>query len=223
MPASTQALYDESAFTKASPPWPPPEHSNDKGPEIVREPGFLTALTRREGGRLLSPERAARRVSAFAYGNILVLSVVVVSESHAVENRQAAWLVLGTTVSTFFAHVFAEWLSHGITARRPGETEGPEPSKMDVPAALRDALPIITSGTLPFIILVIGSFEVIALFDPPGAQLCAAAIIIVRIGFLGLVVERLQSSKVSWRTIASGVGVAAVAAVITVVKVVLTH
>ncbi|MCZ4553585.1 MULTISPECIES: hypothetical protein [Mycobacteriales] len=189
----------------------------------MREPGFFTSLTRRDGGRRLPPARAARRISAFAYGNILVLSVVVVSESHAVENRQAAWLVLGTTVSTFFAHVFAEWLSHGITARRPGETDGPEPSKMDVAAALRDAFPIITSGTLPFIILVVGSFEVIELFDPPGAQLCAAAIIIVRIGFLGLVVERLQSSKVSWRTIASGVGVAAVATIITLVKVYLTH
>ncbi|MBA4024421.1 MAG: hypothetical protein C0482_18885 [Gordonia sp.] len=201
----------------------PQQHSDDKDHQIVREPGFFTSLTRRDGGRRLPPARAARRISAFAYGNILVLSVVVVSESHAVENRQAAWLVLGTTVSTFFAHVFAEWLSHGITARRPGETDGPEPSKMDVAAALRDAFPIITSGTLPFIILVVGSFEVIELFDPPGAQLCAAAIIIVRIGFLGLVVERLQSSKVSWRTIASGVGVAAVATIITLVKVYLTH
>lgn len=189
----------------------------------MREPGFFTSLTRRDSGRRLPPERAARRVAAFAYGNILVLSVVVVSESHAVENRQAAWLVLGTTVSTFFAHLFAEWLSHGITVRRPAETSGPEHGSLNFREALRDALPIITSGTLPFIILLIGSFEVIELFDPPGAQLCAAAIIIVRIGFLGLVVERLQSSKVSWRTIASGISVAAIATVITIIKVYLTH
>lgn len=189
----------------------------------MKEPGFLTSLTKRDSGRRLPPERAARRVAAFAYGNILVLSVVVVSQKHSVEEGYAAWLVLGTTISTFFAHVFAEWLSHNVIARRPGETSGPDPHSFNFREALRDAFPIVSSGTLPFIILYVGSFDVIRLFDPPGAQLCAAAVIIIRIGFLGLVVERLQSSKVSWRTIASGLGVAVVAAVITVIKVFLTH
>lgn len=189
----------------------------------MREPGFLSSLTTRSSGRRLPPERAARRVSAFAYGNILVLSVVVVAERQSVEEGWAAWLVLGTTISTFFAHIFAEWLSHSVIQRRPGETSGPEATSMNFREALRDALPIITSGTLPFIILLIGSFDLISLLDPPGAQLWAAAIIIVRIGFLGLVVEGLQSRKVSWRTIASGLGVATVAAAITVIKVFLTH
>ncbi|MGY3551964.1 MULTISPECIES: hypothetical protein [Actinomycetes] len=188
----------------------------------MNDPGWLTSLIRQDGGRRLPPERAARRVSAFAYGNILVLSVVVVSDTHSVEERLAAWLVLGTTVSTFAAHIFAEWLSHGVTARREGEGEGPQ-KPLDMRAVLRDAVPIITSGTLPFIILFVGSFDVIGLFDPPGAQLCAAGVIIFRIAVLGLVVERLQSKDVSWRTIASGVVVAVVATIITIIKVVLTH
>ncbi|MGA9872377.1 MAG: hypothetical protein WBQ44_14715 [Rhodococcus sp. (in: high G+C Gram-positive bacteria)] len=188
----------------------------------MKNPGWLSALTRRRSGRLLPPERAARRVAAFAYGNILVLSVVVVSDSSAVEERLAAWLVLGTTLSTFAAHIFAEWLSHGVISRREGETTGPE-SPAHFRDLLRDAQPIINSGTVPFAILLLGSFEVIALFDPPGAQLCAAGVIIFRIAVLGLVVERLQSSTVSWRTIASGIGAAALATAITVVKVWLTH
>lgn len=189
----------------------------------MKEPGFLRSLTRRDSGRRLPTERAARRVAAFAYGNILVLSVVVASERRSVEDGYAAWLVLGTTISTVFAHIFAEWLSHNVIVRRPGETSGPQPHSFNLREAVRDASPIISSGTLPFIILYIGSFELIRLFDPPGAQLCAAAVIIIRIGFLGLVVERLQSSKVSWRTIASGLSVAVIATIITVIKVVLTH
>ncbi|CAM3221373.1 hypothetical protein DFJ75_4289 [Williamsia muralis] len=188
----------------------------------VKDPGWFTALTRHETGRRLPPERAARRVEAFAYGNILVLSVIVVSDAHAVENRLAAWLVLGTTVSTFVAHIFAEWLSHGVITRREGETTGPTDT-LKLKTVLRDSMPIITSGTLPFAVLLIGSFDVIALFDPPGAQLCAAGIVIFRIAVLGLVVERLQTTKVSWRTIGSGIGVAVLATVITIVKVVLTH
>lgn len=188
----------------------------------VKDPGWFTALTRHRTGRRVPPERAARRVEAFAYGNILVLSVIVVSDAHAVENRLAAWLVLGTTVSTFVAHIFAEWLSHGVIARREGETTGPTDT-LTLKTVLRDSIPIITSGTLPFAVLLIGSFDVIALFDPPGAQLCAAGIVIFRIAVLGLVVERLQTTKVSWRTIGSGIGVAVLATIITVVKVILTH
>jgi F420-0:gamma-glutamyl ligase-like protein len=65
-----------------------------------------------------------------------------------------------------------------------------------------------------------GYLEVLSVIT---AQLCAAGGIILRLGVLGLVIERVQSTKVSWRPLAAGVGVAAVAAIVTVVKVVLTH
>ena len=182
-----------------------------------KEPRWLISLTRRSGGRQLSPERASQRVSAFAYGNILVLSVVVVSDAHSVSERMAAWLVLGTTVSTFAAHIFAHWLSHGFTAAQAD----PEQT-LKISSVVRDAVPIITSGTLPFVILFLGSIDVIALFDPPGAQLCAAGVIIFRIAVLGIVVERLQGGA-SWRALVSGLLVASLAAVITIVKIIITH
>ncbi|ETD31399.1 hypothetical protein [Williamsia sp. D3] len=182
-----------------------------------KEPRWLVSLTRRSGGGQLSPERASQRVSAFAYGNILVLSVVVVSDAHSVSESMAAWLVLGTTVSTFAAHIFAHWLSHGFTAGQ----DGPEQA-LRISSVVRDAVPIISSGTVPFVILFLGSIDVIALFDPPGAQLCAAAVIIFRIAVLGIVVERLRGGA-SWRALVSGLLVASLATVITIVKIIITH
>jgi hypothetical protein len=188
------------------------------GFDFVIEPPWLVALVSGRGV-LLPATRAATRISAFAYGNILVLSVVVAAGPGTVESGSAALLVLGTTVSTFFAHVFAEWLAHGVKeATKDGPSAGE--NAMDAPSALRDAVPIVSSGALPFLFLTLAYFDVLTGFV---AQICAAGGIVFRLGVLGLVIERVQSGKVSWRPLAAGIAVAVVAAVVTVVKVVLTH
>jgi hypothetical protein len=187
------------------------------GFDVVRLPTWLVALTTRRG-ELLPVDRASARVSAFAYGNILVLSVVIAAGPGVIEDGSAALLVAGTTVSTYFAHMFADWLAHGV--QEAAEDSGAGKVHMDFRAALRDAVPIISSGTLPVIFLALGHFEVI---PAPAAQLCAAGGIILRLGVLGLVIERVQSTKVSWRPLAAGVAVAVIAALVTVTKVVLTH
>jgi hypothetical protein len=181
-------------------------------------PTWLAALTTRRG-KLLPVSRASARVSAFAYGNILVLSVVIAAGPGVIEDGSATLLVLGTTVSTYFAHIFADWLAHGLQEAAGDEVAAGE-SEMDFAAALRDAVPIISSGILPIVFLTMGYLEVLTVI---AAQLCAAGGIVLRLGVLGLVIERIQSTKVSWRPLFAGVAVAVIAAVVTLVKVVLTH
>lgn len=103
-------------------------------------------VKRREGP--LSPERAARRMSAYIYGNILVVAAVVGVGAEAIEDGRAVLLVLGTTVTTYFAHVYSEAIAHSLTT-----TGG---ARSDFSDELRDGVPIVSSGTVPVISLLLG-------------------------------------------------------------------
>jgi len=182
----------------------------------VRLPGWLAPLITRKG-EMLPLDRAASRISAFAYGNILVLSVVIAVGPSAIDNGNAALLVLGTTISTYLAHIFAGWLSHVV--RHVSAADGGSDADA-IRVEVRDAVPILSSGTLPAIFLALGAFDILG---PAVAQLCAGGVIVLRLGVIGLVIERLGSHKASWRTVAAGIAVAVLAAAVTIVKVVLTH
>lgn len=101
------------------------------------------ALRRRPGTDL--PER---RVSAFLYGNILILSALLVLTPDSLQTSRSIVSVLGVGLSTYVAHVVSDVVAHllrhpdgeGLSTRLPGE--------------LRDALPIATSALLPTAILV---------------------------------------------------------------------
>jgi hypothetical protein len=68
-------------------------------------PGARTALTRRRED--VAPERAESRVSAYVYGNVLVLAAVVGASPASVLSGTAVALVIGTVLSTYVAHVLA--------------------------------------------------------------------------------------------------------------------
>lgn len=59
-------------------------------------------------GESLPAADAASRTSAYVYGNILVLAALVPLSIADVRSGTAVLIVLGTAVSTFFAHLFAE-------------------------------------------------------------------------------------------------------------------
>ncbi|SIS17747.1 hypothetical protein [Williamsia sterculiae] len=183
-------------------------------------PGWLRRRVARDDAHRLPVERAAARVSAFVYGNILVLAVVVTVTPRYVEDGTAVALVLGTTVSTWFAHVFAEWMAHGVHTAADGRAADPRVARGQLMQELRDSVPIVTSGLPPTVILGIAASGAL---DPQWAQWIAAGWIVARIAGLGVLVERVSSGALSWRTLLAGITVAVVATVITAVKILLTH
>src|SRR3954469_4519853 len=91
----------------------------------------------------------ARRTTAYVYGNVLVLAALAVVSPADVTTGRGFWLVLGTAVSTYIAHVFAEAMGDQVTHPEPitGRT---------VLRLARESFPVLTSGVLPAAILLLG-------------------------------------------------------------------
>ena len=89
-----------------------------------------------------------RRISAFIYGNILVLSALVVLSPEVLRTTRGFVYVLGVGFSTFVAHVASDLFAHLL--RDPDGKGLSERLRGD----LRDAVPIATSAILPTVVLV---------------------------------------------------------------------
>ena len=170
---------------------------------------------------VLPVERARARVSAYVYGNILVLSAVVTATPEAVRNGHALVYVLGTTVTTFLAHVLAHDFASAV-----GAGAGFDHAR-HLRAELRDAVPILSSGSVPALLLLIG-----AVTDrrPVLLELVAAGVVITRLAGMGPVVARLSSAAVGDseapvppQAVWAGVGLAVVSTLIVALKVWLLH
>jgi hypothetical protein len=163
----------------------------------------------------LDVEDAATRTTAYVYGNILVLAALATQSTEDVYSGRAFWIVMGTAVSTFLAHVFAEAL--GGLIRRPAT------SPVTLRSALglaRESLPVLTSGLLPAAVLVLGWTQVMT----GGTSLILAEVVVlVRIAGTGIIVARLRNEPSSLRILLLGVAVAVVGALISLLKVYLTH
>lgn len=122
-------------------------------------------------------------------------------------------IVLGTAFSTFLAHAFAEAVSQSIrSARQLTRSERLE--------ELRGSVPILSSAVLPCVILLTAW---VGWLEPRTAQILAEVAMLIRIGSTVFVVQRLQNRPAGTATIFAAVGLAMLATVVVVVKVVLTH
>jgi hypothetical protein len=157
--------------------------------------------------------RVRSRVSAYLYGNILVLAAVAASTPDSILHGAALITVAATTVTTFLAHIVA----HGV-GQQLGRTE--EDARLHVKDELRDALPILSSGVIPVLILALGALTVLS---PAWSVVVAAIIPISRIALTGIDVERVSRNRSSIATLWTGFALALVSAVIVVLKVLLTH
>ncbi|MBY6314127.1 MULTISPECIES: hypothetical protein [Nocardiaceae] len=176
-------------------------------PSLVRSARHR--LTTRHGGTM-SPERASRRLSAYVYGNVLVLAAVAAAPLGYVEDGTAALLVLGTGVSTFLAHIFADTVAaSAIRAERRHVLE-----------ELRDSVPIASSAAVPAALLAVATTDLVS---AALAQALSAGLIALRVSGIPVVAARLRGSAVSFRVVVAGVVLAVVAAVVVAVKIVLTH
>lgn len=184
------------------------EPASEQASELNRKPLWARKVP-------LDLEDAATRTTAYVYGNILVLAALVTQKSDDVYSGRAFWIVIGTAVSTFLAHVFAEGLG-GLT-RHPAN----DPVTWRGAIALaRESWPVLTSGLLPAALLVLGWTEIIG----AGLSLVLAeAVVLIRIAGTGIIVARLRNEPSSLRIILLGVAVAGVAALISLLKVYLTH
>ena len=168
----------------------------------------------REGRRLALP-RVRSRVSAYVYGNVLALGAVLQSGPGDVEDGVAVLVVVATTLTTYLAHVVAHQVGEGIGRDR-------EDHRTHVRTELRDAVPIVSSGTAPAVVLLVGWLW-------PGTgpetvvQLVAALVVVVRLGFLGALGSRFQEGASPRRTLLAGFALATTATVIALAKVLLTH
>lgn len=156
---------------------------------------------------------AARRTTAYVYGNVLVLAALAVVTPADVTTGRGFWLVLGTAVSTFVAHVFAEAMGDQV--------KHPEPiTARTVLQLARESFPVLTSGVLPAVILLVGWW---GWLEPDPVVLLADAVVLLRIAGTGVVVARLRNERSSVRIFAIGIGLAVIGAAIGGLKVYLTH
>ncbi|HEY5880773.1 MAG TPA: hypothetical protein VIU11_17815, partial [Nakamurella sp.] len=144
----------------------------------------------------LSPHQASRRLSAYVYGNILILAALVPFQDDT-DVRHAMLVVIGTALSTFIAHAFSEFLG-GDGSVHPLEL-------------LRESSPILTTALVPLLMLLISRA---GRLEPHTAILVAELIIIGRIASTGMVAARLRDEKSRLRILLSGIIVGGVALLI---------
>ena len=158
-------------------------------------------------------DRARSRTSAYVYGNILVLTAVAGVDAAHILDWSALFIVAGTTVTTFLAHILAH--SIGQHLGRTGEE-----AQLHIRDEIRDSLPIASSGSVPALMMFLGA---VAIVPPLWAQLIAALIIVARLAFLGTLVERLTARKSTFGTLWSGVVLAGSSLIIVGAKIFITH
>jgi hypothetical protein len=164
-----------------------------------------------EEAHALPVERKRARITAYVYGNILVLAAVATATPATIENGHAAVVVGATTVTTYLAHILAHEVGEAV-ANEELETEREE---------LRDALPIISSGSIPILLLLAGA--VTDRVDSGFAELVAMAVVIFRLAVTGTLVTRLGGEPSPRRAVWGGVALATIGILIATLKAVFLH
>lgn len=160
----------------------------------------------------LDRETAARRISAYVYGNILVLAAVL-PETFAVDDSRALAVVAGTALSTFIAHAFAEGV--GVSVRSDEKLSIGERL-----SELRDSIPVLSSAVVPLAVLATAYFGWV---EPFTAQMVAEGAILLRLASMVFVITRLRGARPSGTTLVAAIVLAVFATAIVAVKLVLTH
>ena len=167
-------------------------------------------------GRSPDLERVRSRVTAYVYGNVLVLAAVVGCAPESVRSGRAVVVVLATMVTTYLAHVVAHRVGEGVGRRH-------DEAALHLRAELRDAVPIVTSGALPALVLAATAVAGLEGAAAAAAQLAAALVPVARLAATGSVTSRLVPGGPSRSAFWSAVGLAVAGSLIGVVKVLLTH
>ncbi|WP_305092252.1 hypothetical protein [Prescottella sp. R16] len=160
----------------------------------------------------LDRENAAARISAYVYGNILILAALIPETISRSDSRTIA-IVAGTAISTFVAHIFAEGVGKSVRS-------GAQLTAKERLAEVRDSVPVLSSAVVPIVVLATAYF---GWLEPFTAQVIAEVAILIRIASMVFVITRLRGERPSGTTLLAAAVLAVVATGIVVLKVVLTH
>jgi len=161
----------------------------------------------------LSRLEASGRITAYVYGNLVVLGALLTLLPEAALSWHGALTIMAAGVSTFVAHAFADLLG-----RRVGH--GHRSVVSAALAAARDSLPIVTAAIVPIGMLAGGAWM---LWPGSGVQLAAELFICARIGLIGATAERFRGRPSSRRFVFVGVGIAVASSLVAIAKVALVH
>jgi small-conductance mechanosensitive channel len=164
-------------------------------------------------GEHLDAERTATRVSAYLYGDVLVLASLIALNPSDLTGTTGLAYVLGAALSTYLAHVLAEVVGLGI---RGGEGS----SKAVLRHELRDALPIASAASGPAVLMVAA---LLGWWTPGTALTLALGVTTARLAVLGWVIGYLRGEPPSPRTFLAGIVLALTGATIAALKWWLTH
>jgi hypothetical protein len=182
-------------------------------PVAVAPVAFPAARRRHALLPAVSREDAASRVSAYVYGNVLVLAALIALRPDDLDGGRALLYVLGAGASTLVAHVVGETASLRITT-------GHRLTRREIAEEVRNALPVATSALVPTAVLWAGWT---GLVDHTTALVLALTLVALRLALLGSGVARISGERSSGRLIGAGLGLAVVGAVAAVLKWQLTH
>ncbi|MET7424310.1 hypothetical protein [Dactylosporangium sp. NPDC005555] len=177
------------------------------------EPSLRGRIVGYRASRDLSGHRAAARVSAYLYGNIILFATLIPVSDEQAAHGHGLKLVFGVAVSTYVAHVFAEIVGHSAQADEPM-------TRAAIRHEQRDSLPIVSSALLPCVLL---GMAWAGWLSGGTAVLLSAIYLLVRMAMVGFLVERLRSTRPSFRTLLAGIALATVALAIALLKVLLGH
>jgi hypothetical protein len=169
-------------------------------------------VTARRRFRVQPRERLAQRVTAAAYGTILVLAALAVIDADSVASGLGWELVTGVGVATWLAHLYAEVIGDHI---RHESTL----SRSEIARAMIDGSPILVAAVPPAVVLVLGRVDVL---DAEAALFIALVVAFLQLVGLGALVGEVVSPRraTTWSYAAV---TAAVGLVVVTVKLLLTH
>lgn len=159
-------------------------------------------------------ERVRSRVGAYVYGNILVLAAIVAISPKSIANWTGVVIVLATTATTFLAHVVAHNIGQSIGRRTDDDL------RLHLAQLTRDAVPIMSSGTGPAVLLALGA---VGWLPPALSQLLAETFVVLRLALTGIVVRRVSGSASPLAGLWSGFALAGISVVIAALKEILAH
>jgi hypothetical protein len=161
----------------------------------------------------LPREDVASRVSAYVYGNVLVMAALIALHPDELEGPRGVLYLLGAGISTYVAHAVGEAV--GLRVR-----EGRTLDRTALRHELRAALPIVTSTGAPVLVLVLAWTDLV---DADLVLVLALALVDVRLALLGSVVAWVSGERSSRRVFLAGFVLAVVAAAAALLKWQLTH
>jgi hypothetical protein len=156
---------------------------------------------------------SAERISAAAYGTVLILAALPLIHPDDIADGVGWELVVGVGVATWMAHLFAEVVGDHVRHRAAAH------ERAEIARAMVDGLPILAAVVLPTAALLLGRLEVVSGRSALWAAVGVAVLQLVGLGaFVGALASERRSERWLYAAATALFGVAVVA-----IKVALGH